>query len=826
MNTSVLHFKYKIISLAIAVTFISCRSSKVIFFSPVNESLKIVTYNVQMMPSLFGTDVCCDEIPDREEKLAERINASDFDIIALEEVWSNTSRDLLVTLLKEKYPHYIKYVDADELELVQNDAGLMLFSKFPFINLPNETFIVDDDDVMAKNGDQDRDGIEDDFKQVAFKVFDDEIESPLSPLHGNGIGDDDWSNKGASLVRVQNPNTSRIYNIVFTHLQANGFADSPVDSFTTEESRVRRDQLIEMKQMIKGTLGEHLRTEDLIILGDFNIDGDILYCDNTRCTQANRLEYQALINVLSSIYTEMGLGGAIIDAWDNEMSSPNVPFEKLDRGSSSDIQIPFNDPVHKRCDFILHCSPPGVNHNLVSHYTPLAFELRNNFLDLSDHYGVKANLNIQNPYCNPAQSLLVNSSAFENGYHNYRLSGNSIGLGTPEAYQWFLIKEPGTYSVSIPDNEKVEFKLFSSTNLSAPIAAYRDQINDIPVAPNEKISTSKFVVLEGPFFIQIHAKKENSDFTGAYSLFIHKAFGLSEDDPIVIYPNYPSEPLKLFSSSVSTGPLTRWFSFNTEHADNHEVQTISFDLKKIGTGDEPGGTVNVNIKNPDGTLTSVYNDLDRESSLTDANIEDKEIILELNLNEPIDFTYQWNTNLCVLFGMLNEKSKSGSQLRCVSENDAFTPVDDDIVLLLSPTKVKCYPDSKPAFRNIFLGDYDEGEVKLTNSIFDPPIRLIIHASDPGFFLFPIIEENDYDDGTDFTGVYWKYPSDTDIDFLVGKSLIPIFEPTHPVEGNIFNISVYLTLCDQDSGVRVIPSSGLYQFSFNYSHGLPFKLFPH
>jgi hypothetical protein len=76
------------------------------------ESIRIGTYNVQFLATEFTDDGCCEDIPGRVRKLAERILAADYDIIVLNEAFIDEIQDGLRDILREYYPHHIKKLDA------------------------------------------------------------------------------------------------------------------------------------------------------------------------------------------------------------------------------------------------------------------------------------------------------------------------------------------------------------------------------------------------------------------------------------------------------------------------------------------------------------------------------------------------------------------------------------------------------------------------------------------------------------------------------------------------------------------------------------------
>ena len=124
------------------------------------QNIKIATFNVQQLPDITDNDYkyyddngnpLSDEA--RARLIADRIRKSDVEIIALNEVFDENSREIFINALKSDFPWYVAYIGNDtDIE----DSGLMLFSRYHFepMNL-NEGHIPDDGDVLiGRNGNE------------------------------------------------------------------------------------------------------------------------------------------------------------------------------------------------------------------------------------------------------------------------------------------------------------------------------------------------------------------------------------------------------------------------------------------------------------------------------------------------------------------------------------------------------------------------------------------------------------------------------------------------------------------------------------------------
>jgi len=208
------------------------------------RALKVMTFNLQQLPWLgrviggapvVGTPGGAPE-PDPIGRARAIVRAildlparEQPDVVAFNEAFSETARKHLVSRLKAKYPHLIAKLEHPGPD-VEEDSGLMLFSKLPFLPLPNG-----DDHIFEP------------FKQ--------------------GAGTDALAAKGVAIVRVNGPFAPT--TIAFTHLQAS------YDAANTEHADIRADQLAFVHQQLRDLAAGNLQHfADAVIVGDLNIKGD------------------------------------------------------------------------------------------------------------------------------------------------------------------------------------------------------------------------------------------------------------------------------------------------------------------------------------------------------------------------------------------------------------------------------------------------------------------------------------------------------------------------------------------------------------------------
>ena len=101
------------------------------------SALRLMTFNVQMLPLVAATwEGVSDDAEERAERVADAILSippnERPDVIAFNEAFNEDGRDRLEARLAA-WPNKVLKIDNGVFD---NDAGLMLFSRLPFHNLP------------------------------------------------------------------------------------------------------------------------------------------------------------------------------------------------------------------------------------------------------------------------------------------------------------------------------------------------------------------------------------------------------------------------------------------------------------------------------------------------------------------------------------------------------------------------------------------------------------------------------------------------------------------------------------------------------------------
>lgn len=275
-----------------------------------SKALKVMTFNIQQLPSIARPE---SDAPWRARAVARAILdlpvREQPDIVAFNEAFSETARPVLLGQLSSKYPHVIKMLEHPGPD-VEEDSGLMLFSKLPFLPLAGGDHL--------------------------FKVF------------RNTAAKDALAAKGVGVVRVKGP--FEITTIAFTHLQAS------YDAANTEHADVRMNQLAFVRAILQNVAeGDLQNYANSVIVGDLNIKGDP---DDTSGER----------NVVFA-NTPNSFGADFDDGWRAAMHAPN-DLTDHDPGYTQRDTSTFQ---RNRFDFQCTRRQPNVDIGLIPHHmsTPI-----------------------------------------------------------------------------------------------------------------------------------------------------------------------------------------------------------------------------------------------------------------------------------------------------------------------------------------------------------------------------------------------------------------------------------------------------------------------
>ncbi|MCA9772569.1 MAG: endonuclease/exonuclease/phosphatase family protein, partial [Myxococcales bacterium] len=431
-----------------------------------------------------------------------------YDVIVLNEVFDEEARDDFVRKLRRKYPAYVAYLGDDAVGT--EDSGLMLFSRFPFQHLPQTSHRAEADDVEARNFGAN-------WKDVAFIEYD------------HDVFPDNWAAKGCGFARIKNSDSKRVYNVAFTHMQASYPEDEDDQSEWLEPIQARSGQLQQIETMLKGTLLAHqFGREDVFLLGDMNIDGDLAdpNLGTAGYDRPNLWEWTVAFNntTLGGFFTDV-----LHDTWAFEQS-------RQDRGLTNHYHWgpEYSPNQGARLDYFLRNRKS--NENLCVQHLTLAHNLRwgapymeTGFgpagnIELSDHIGVNAELNVRTPNCDPSDALI--DPPLDGWY--------TIPMEIPGQAKWLRFDTPGTYSFAA-EGAGADFEVYAAKDLTVPVPQYFDETLTFTTRRGETVVGKKFINPDPPLYVKLMMSPRSR--TGSMKFIAHRANCRDREEACVLRPH-------------------------------------------------------------------------------------------------------------------------------------------------------------------------------------------------------------------------------------------------------------------------------------------------
>jgi endonuclease/exonuclease/phosphatase family metal-dependent hydrolase len=762
-----------------------------------SDSLRVVTYNTQMTSPGFFPDGCCEHIPGRPAKLAERIVAGDYDVIVLQEVFDEDDRAALITALAPLYPHFVARLDDDAVGV--EDSGLMLFSRFPFLPLPSPAYRAELDDALAWSSARgfspatyamctgatagflgslcESAGR---FRDVAYHEFD---------AH---TGEDGWAAKGAGLVRINHPG-GRVYAVVFTHLQAAG-------AFWYREA-----QLAETARMVTTTLGAQLASDEVLMMGDLNIDGrasgpaaacegDATGVASTRCSWERTLGPAGIPFFHDTLR----------DAWEYETAADDVPVDRRDPGLTGGVN--HSPSSHQRLDYLLRNRPTAspINARLCVQHMRVAYDLRwDGELDLSDHYGVAADLNTFVPGCSPREA-----------HRGVRSDAPVTGAITLRGgMQWYRFDDPGTWSIAV-EGDGAWADVYDAADLSTPLADYRGETRALRLPDGKVMIGVTYQVPRAPFYVRVSTARAGT--VPVFTLLAHRHAGATLEDAVVLLPN---DPVTQALPTGAYGPVDNlWFRLDTEGADSGRPQELRW-WARAADGGTGAYKVVVRARPAATTLgdvvaASTTGAVTRRDEGNDHNSFFFQVVAPPGAPRVIEAG--WQTDLNVLHAWSDRRV----ELSCIAQTEGDGPEiigeDDDRVTLWFELASGAWSSRQERIRE----DIDRGEIWPVRGI-TPIYFLADEALQPTLW-----EHDDADDGDRL----WPY-AEPALDDGARRAITPL----SPTEARAWNRPApgQIDLYETDRGLALCApfstewcwTKGHYRLYYRLSHGLQATMAP-
>lgn len=502
-----------------------------------SKALKVMTFNIQQLPWLarkitqlpvVGSPGGSPE-PDPEGRASAVAQAildlplrEQPDIIAFNEAFSETARPVLKDLLSSKYPNIIEKLEHPGLDF-EEDSGLMLFSKLPFLTLPNG---------------------------------DDHIYEPFP----EAAGTDAKAAKGVGIVRVKGsfePTT-----IAFTHLQAS------YDAANTENADIRADQLKFIRQILLDLAGGNIQDyANSIIIGDLNIKGDP---DET--SGERNIVFSKIPNTF---------GGDFDDGWRVSMHPPG-DLTDYDPGYTH-RDTPTYQP--NRFDYQCIRQDANVDIGLIPHHmsTPLRLpsEVTDHWALLAHLHKVSPNcapsLAVDLLKLDPVNKNLPESSVWNLQTH----------FRDEDMFHWIYISKPGTFSIfTSPDIESSAFRRTDFTHALAPtdmvsMSELPGGVQNAIIESDQRLEDkgATFSWRE-PFFIRLRGVSTSFKGSAPYTIIRHR--GDSPATALILHPHlevksdYPPLGQKLGTTDECFFKAIRQDKFTGDaYADNFLLRNVS-----------------------------------------------------------------------------------------------------------------------------------------------------------------------------------------------------------------------------------------------------------
>jgi hypothetical protein len=751
--------------------------------------LRMATFNAQFLPSTLNAGTT----EENGHRLVERIKAAGYDFIVLNEMFDEDLKEIVRSGLASTYPYYVEYLDADDLE----DSGLGFYSKFPFASLPDPVHRIDPLDCRASgplipvpgfpqaqyNKDCDR---------VAFLEFDD------------CNSDDCFASKGVGLVRLRDPVvSSRIINVLFTHMQASyAPAGYPQEFDDPDNARdqffVRLAQLSDIETILFDTIGaEGFQQEEVFLLGDLNIDGDLadnVINDLDVLMVENLLEWGLAFDSSASFFTS-----EMIESWARE-NAPEEANGNYDRGITNVTAWGPNEDGARldyivRKDHVRTCAQHmTIAHNLRwgAPYTETGMGPdgigHGGVEDLSDHYGLNLDYNLDRAKCSPVRALVVPTTPGD-------MAIETDELDIPGAMHWYRFETPGTYSFQFESPDGADYRVYEAVDLTTPVPQYKEEETVVDF-PRFQFHGKQFRISKAPFYVRVfHPDRAKAGADYALIALRHDCGTIEQ--ACALKPGEQRSHLMPANPTGGNGKEA-WFELITEETPGDLLQDLSFHVTDIGYAAQ--FAFKLEWRAEDGT-TVIGADGETEPDtgggppyhlrIDGSETEKKKFYLVVlrdvgNVVPPYPadfnaFRIRWETDLTILFGAA--KGGQSIQLRCLEENDGADLDGDDEMYLTSATVkgVPVIPYPLPQF----IGDFDAGNKWPMEGMLDPPIHFT--GADP--LVLHFFEDDDFAAGDND-----EYEHE--------------IEPLFPGSAG-----------PQERDFTFAPGgSGLYQFRYNVTHG--------
>ncbi|MCB1739021.1 MAG: S8 family serine peptidase, partial [Gammaproteobacteria bacterium] len=243
----------------------------------------------------------------------------------------------------------------------------------------------------------------------------------------------------------------------------------------------------------------------------------------------------------------------------------------------------------ERLDYVLHNLPRTGNadpiedrNSFCAQHLSIAYDISGagGTQPLSDHLPVQANLNRYWHFCRARDAKPVGKP--ELGANNtFDYTGE---VHFPGSMQWFLITEPGSYSLNVTDSSRYAFKVYADEDLSRPRPSYHELQSEWG---------TRYELPSPPYYVRVFAssnggQSQNRSITGNYQLTIHRHDCTSALDACTVmaggtntgvWPDEPFTSWPLADPHNGDGSDAQWFIFTSYSDDDGKRPRLSFEYE-------------------------------------------------------------------------------------------------------------------------------------------------------------------------------------------------------------------------------------------------------
>lgn len=581
----------------------------------------------------------------RARKLAERIQEMDLDVFALNEIFVEDAREELIRILKKEYKYIVARIEppadtnlGDIFEphfgayFIQ-DSGLMLFSRYPFLPLSNTSLLTPDSEIdLYVNGQLTLNSLHSAVSFVEYKF--------------DCRGEDCLAGKGAALVRIEK-NPQQRFAVAFSHMQASYGDDEAAEQQSSMDIRSAQLNKIQQLINGSLTPLEKT-TDEVYVLGDLNVvgrhpDGEIMtpagwpgwdtddsgasitpvknkdwdlgrqewlhhFCGirtgapNDPCLNAHPSAYLGAPSMPGFFACGDGTAGLcpdqseqlfLVDSWGFD-TSPHDLGKSQGRGAFSttnghcsvEKKFLIRFCAGERLDYILHNKPVDAGareEGLCAQHMSIAYELNGagGQQPISDHLPVRGDFNRWWQHCRPREAKEVGETALGND-NTFTSSGAEVKF--PGSMQWYLITEPGSYSIGVNPRSDFTFDVYDHEDLSRPRPSFHELETDWGI---------RYQLPNPPYYVRVFASPDGGESadrekTGSYMITIHRHDCTSALDACTLMAGgltqavWPDEEFTTWNQAdphYADRPDTQWYIFKNYADDKGLTPNLSFEYE-------------------------------------------------------------------------------------------------------------------------------------------------------------------------------------------------------------------------------------------------------